>query len=161
MQSVRIRPLVAADLPVAHALNEANVPAVGDASLERLAAIAAESSVTLVAEVDGVMAGFCLALPPGTSYDSTNYLWFAERYDSFIYLDRVAVSDAFRGQGIGRALYAEVERLADAEFFTLEVNLRPRNEGSLAFHERLGFVEVGQRETPYGTLVSLQAKRLR
>ena len=40
------------------------------------------------------------------------------------------------------------------------MNLRPRNDTSLAFHESLGFVEVGQRETDYGSLVSLQAKPL-
>ena len=56
--------------------------------------------------------------------------------------------------------YDEVERRADAAWFTLEVNLRPRNDGSLAFHDRLGFVEVGQQETDYGTLVSLMAKPL-
>ncbi len=155
-----IRELRPSDHPAAYALNAANVPAVGEASPERLAWIAAQSSVALAAEIDGVLAGFCLALPPGTAYDSTNYLWFAERYVDFIYLDRIAVDDAFRGRGVGRALYAEVERLSGAEWFTLEVNLRPRNEGSLAFHEQLGFAEVGQRETPYGTLVSLQAKRL-
>ncbi|NNE11269.1 MAG: GNAT family N-acetyltransferase, partial [Ilumatobacter sp.] len=62
--------------------------------------------------------------------------------------------------------YAEVERLARelrpaAASFTLEVNLRPRNETSLAFHDRLGFVEVGQRETDYGALVSMMVKPLR
>ena len=66
----------------------------------------------------------------------------------------------FQGRGLGRALYEEIERRADAAWFTLEVNLRPRNEGSLRFHERLGFVEVGQQETDYGCLVSLMAKPL-
>jgi hypothetical protein len=33
--------------------------------------------------------------------------------------------------------------------------------GSLRFHARKGFVEVGQQETDYGALVSLMAKRLR
>ena len=62
-------------------------------------------------------------------------------------------------------MYAEVERLAaerrpNATDFTLEVNLRPRNDQSLTFHAGLGFVEVGQQETDYGTLVSLMAKPL-
>ncbi len=87
--------------------------------------------------------------------------WFGERYEDFVYLDRVAVDAASQGRGVGAALYAEVERQADATWFTLEVNLRPRNDGSLRFHDRLGFVEVGQQETNYGALVSLMAKRLR
>jgi hypothetical protein len=40
---------------------------------------------------------------------------------------------------------------------TCEVNLRPPNEGSLRFHRRLGFREVGRQETPYGALVTLLA----
>jgi predicted GNAT superfamily acetyltransferase len=45
--------------------------------------------------------------------------------------------------------------------FTLEVNLEPRNDGSLRFHDRLGFVEVGQQVSGSGKLVSLMAKTLR
>jgi len=40
----------------------------------------------------------------------------------------------------------------------LEVNVDPPNEGSLRFHERLGFVEVGQQDTPYGIRVSMQMR---
>jgi predicted GNAT superfamily acetyltransferase len=92
---------------------------------------------------------------------SMNYRWFSVRYDDFVYLDRVAVAADHRGCGIGSRLYEEVERRTRAVWFTLEVNLRPRNDGSLRFHARKGFVEVGQQETDYGALVSLMAKRLR
>jgi predicted GNAT superfamily acetyltransferase len=106
-----------------------------------------------------------MVLEPGTAYGSGNYRWFEERYDRFVYLDRIAIAPAFQRRGLGRRFYDEVERLAaercpGAEQFTLEVNLRPRNDTSLAFHEALGFVEVGQRETGYGTLVSLMSKPL-
>ena len=53
-----------------------------------------------------------------------------------------------------------MERRTTARWFLLEVNLRPRNDGSLRFHQRLGFVEVGQQETPYGARVSMLAKDL-
>jgi predicted GNAT superfamily acetyltransferase len=79
----------------------------------------------------------------------------------FVYLDRVAVVVDHRGRGIGSRLYEEVERRTRAAWFTLEVNLRPRNDGSFRFHARNGFVEVGQQETDYDALVSLMAKRLR
>jgi predicted GNAT superfamily acetyltransferase len=43
-----------------------------------------------------------------------------------------------------------------------EVNVRPRNETSLAFHEAIGFREVGQQDTDGGTKrVSLLALDLR
>jgi uncharacterized protein len=153
------------DLEAVHAINEAEVPAVGSVTPAQLAHIAAESAIALVAEVDGVVAGFCLVLAPGADYGSTNYAWFAERYDEFIYLDRVAISPTFQRRGLGRALYAEVERVVPercpaARDFLLEVNLKPRNDQSLAFHAGLGFVEVGQRDTDYGVTVSMLAKPL-
>jgi predicted GNAT superfamily acetyltransferase len=159
---VIIRDLAPADLDAAWAINQANTPAVGDVSRDKLAWIVEMASMSLVAETQGIVVGFCIVLPPGTEYTSMNYRWFCERYDSFVYLDRVAVDEAARGAGIGAALYAEVERRAagTAELFTLEVNLRPRNDGSLRFHDRLGFVEVGQQETDYGILVSMLAKPL-
>ena len=155
-----IRDLTTDDVPAITAINNANVPAVGEADSAKLARLLAESSIALAAELDGAVVGFCLVLPPGTDYASPNYRWFSERYDDFAYLDRVTVDEAQRSKGIGAALYAEVEQRIVAPWFLLEVNLRPRNDGSLRFHARLGFVEVGQQETDYGTLVSLLAKAL-
>ena len=160
-----IRDYRPADLDAVHVINEAEVPAVGTVTPEQLAHIASESSVALVAEIDGTVAGFCLVLAPGADYGSSNYAWFAERYDEFVYLDRIAISPTFQRRGLGRALYAEVERLApercpSAPHFLLEVNLRPRNDQSLAFHDQLGFVEVGRRDTDDGVTVSMLAKPL-
>ena len=178
---VRVRDLVSDDLPAVHALNQANVPAVGEATFEHLQHLVRQSLHALVAEVNGgpddepddgpdgaagdgtgsSVAGFCLVLAPGADYGSVNYQWFSQRYDQFVYLDRIAVDEQVRGRRVGAALYAEVERrCAGRAWFTLEVNLRPRNDVSLAFHDRLGFTEVGRQETPYGFLVSLQAKPL-
>ena len=153
------------DLETIHRINQGEVPAVGTETIEDLADIAEQSTIALIAEVDGEIAGFCLVLAPGAEYDSLNYVWFSERYDDFVYLDRVAFPAMFQGRGLGTAMYAEVERLVaerrpSATDFTLEVNLRPRNEQSLAFHARLGFIEVGQQETDYGSLVSLMSKPL-
>lgn len=161
-----LREFVPADLPVVHAINEGEIPAVGAAEPEALAHIAAQSTIALVAEVDGDVGGFCFVLPPGADYGSHNYAWFSERYDDFVYLDRIAIPPRYQRRGIGRELYAEVERLTaerrpTATEFTLEVNVRPRNDRSLAFHAELGFVEVGQRETDYGARVSMMAKPLR
>lgn len=163
--TLRLRAYRPDDLPAVHVINEAAYPAVGTETLEDLGHIADESIIALVAEDEptGDIAGFCLVLAPGADYDSMNYLWFVDRYDDFVYLDRVAISPAFHRRGLGRDMYAEVERLAaerrpSARQFTLEVNLRPRNDQSLAFHAALGFVEVGQQETDYGHLVSMMAK---
>lgn len=163
---MQLRSFRADDLAHVHAINQAEVPAVGDETAEALGQIAAKSTMAIVADVDGDIAGFCLVLGPGAGYSSLNYMWFAERYDDFIYLDRVAIAPTFQRRGIGRAMYAEVERLAAIEQhgstdFLLEVNLKPRNDSSLAFHAGLGFVEVGQRESDDGKVVSMMAKSLR
>ena len=154
------------DLAAIHAINQAEVPAVGEETAEALGAIAAESVITVVADGGGDIAGFCFVLGPGADYASLNYAWFAERYDDFVYLDRVAIAPSFQRRGIGRRMYAEVERLAaerrpSATDFLLEVNLKPRNDTSLAFHAELGFVEVGQRDSTGGKIVSMMAKPLR
>lgn len=164
-----------ADLAAVHAINEGEVPAVGTETAEAMAQLADWSIIAPVAvAADGAIAGFAYVLPPGLPYRSQNYRWFSARYDDFVYLDRVAISPRFQRQGLGRRLYAEVERLAaerrpSAPVFLLEVNLRPRNDTSLAFHAELGFVEVGQQETgpddapadsPARKLVTLLAKSL-
>ena len=149
-----VRLLTPNDLDRVLAINESGVPGVGPIEAPALAHLVDESSMALVATVDDpireIVAGFCLVLPPGADYGSVNYRWFSERYDDFVYLDRVAIAPEFQGRGLGRTLYDEVERRAEAAWFLLEVNLRPRNDGSLAFHDRLGFAEVGQQETDYG-----------
>ena len=159
------RDLTLADLDAVHAINEAEVPAVGSVSSDALTHIVMQSEIALVVQLDGDIAGFCLVLAPGADYGSQNYAWFSDRYEDFVYLDRIAIPPRFQRRGIGRVLYAEVERLAaerrpTATDFALEVNVRPRNDRSLAFHAELGFVEVAQRETDYGARVSMMAKAL-
>ena len=153
--------MVHGDLGEAWRINQANVPAVGDETMTSFREIFEVSSVSLVVETDSQIAGFCMVLPPGTTYDSPNYLYFCDKFTSFAYLDRVAFDKGHRGKGFGAALYREVESRLDVDHLTLEVNVKPRNEGSLRFHAREGFVEVDQMETRPGKVVSLMAKRLR
>jgi predicted GNAT superfamily acetyltransferase len=148
---VLIRPLDRLDLDAALALNNANLPAVGEVDAAELARLHGMATVALAAEVDGRFAGFCLVFGPGADYASPNYRWFSARYDEFAYLDRIAVDESARRVGVGRALYAAlVERLGESVPVLLcEVNLVPRNDVSLAFHASVGFDEVG-RQHQYG-----------
>ena len=157
-----IRPLHSDDLVTVMQLNNAAVPAVSEVDISKLGALVAESKLSLVAEHHGVVVGFCINFAPGADYHSVNYRWFCARYDEFVYLDRIAVAETARNLGIGTALYAAVEQhVVGTPWLLCEVNLRPRNDGSLRFHERIGFTEVGQQETDYGILVSMLAKDLR
>ncbi len=161
------------DLDAVYAINEAAVPAVGEETSDALAHIAAEACVALTVETDDdgdaaappTIIGFTFVLPPGADYNSLNYAWFSERYDEFIYLDRVAIAPSHQRRGIGRMIYDEVERRGAQEWptarvFALEVNLEPRNDQSLAFHAQLGFTEVGQRRGDDDKLVSMMVKAL-
>ncbi|MGB3735887.1 MAG: GNAT family N-acetyltransferase [Ilumatobacter sp.] len=159
-----LRELTDADLDRVLEINQANVPAVGSVTVEHLAHLVAASSIALVSDEDDDVAGFCIVFGPGANYDSVNYLWFMEHHPTAMYLDRVAFDDRFRGRGLGTDMYADVDRRLradhpDATGLTLEVNIDPPNEPSLAFHRKLGFVEVG-RQLSKGIEVSLQHREL-
>lgn len=161
--SIAIRAAKLSDYEVIRAINEGAVPAVSSISMPELRALAKQCCHFSVALADGDLAGFLVALQPGQEYQSENYRWFSEHYKSFVYVDRIAVSPAFKGRGIGRALYAEIEQFAVkvAPVLTCEVNLIPPNPESMAFHKTLGFSEVGQQNTEGGKKrVSLLVKPL-
>jgi predicted GNAT superfamily acetyltransferase len=89
---------------------------------------------------------FMIAFDQDGDYDSPNFLWFRERYQRFVYVDRIVVDPAARGRGLARALYAnlfERARVAGHVRVVCEVNAEPPNPASDAFHAAMGFAEVG------------------
>jgi len=156
------RPTVA-DYPEILAINESALPHVNRISVDDLARFAAQSHYFVVARDEGRIVGFLLAFSERAEYDSPNFLWFRDRYPRFVYIDRIVVTPSLRRSGIGRLLYADLESVASAHApdLTCEVNLDPPNPGSLLFHERSGFIEVGRQHTGGGEkYVCLMAKDL-
>jgi predicted GNAT superfamily acetyltransferase len=143
-----LRPATVADHAALLALNNSQIPHVNALTPDEFATIAALSAHFTVAEDPQGLLGFVLCIPSGTAYWSGNYKWFSERYARFLYLDRVAVSPRLRRGGVGRALYDDLHTRARAVWpcVALEVNLRPPNPGSIAFHQALGYEAVGVRE---------------
>ncbi|MDV6332479.1 GNAT family N-acetyltransferase [Asticcacaulis sp. 201] len=137
-------PLDPALLANLHRLNQDHAEALSSlslASLERL--IGGAHLAATVDDGDGLV----IVCDQASDYDSPNFLWFKARYDRFVYVDRIVVSDTRRGEGLARQLYDTVFAAARADGHSqvvCEVNYDPPNPGSDAFHDRLGFVEVGR-----------------
>ena len=103
--------------------------------------------------------GFIIAFDQDGDYDSPNFLWFKERYDRFVYVDRIIVADHMRGRGLARTFYTnlfERARTAGHTRVVCEINVEPPNRGSMAFHIALGFVELAQVRLSNGKIVSYQ-----
>jgi predicted GNAT superfamily acetyltransferase len=155
-----LRPIAPADEAAVLALNAANVELLAPMDADRLAALRGWADLAHVVEHEGAFAGFVITFGPGTAYDSANYGWFAARYAEYYYLDRIVLADRFRRLGLAGRVYDEAERRARVHGrMALEVNLDPPNVGSLAFHDRRGYVEVGTRGEP-GHLLSMRVREL-
>lgn len=141
-----LRPATDADVAAILALNARNVVKLAPMDAARLDELRGLADRVDVVDVDGGFGGFVITFGPGTTYDSDNYRWFTDRHgDGFYYLDRIVLHEDFRRRGLGGFVYDEMERVAAPyQRLDLEVNLVPRNEVSLAFHARRGYVEVGR-----------------
>jgi predicted GNAT superfamily acetyltransferase len=156
-----LRPIAEADVPAVLALNHRFVDLLSPLDAERLLRLVGLADHADVVEVDERVVGFVLTMAPGSEYDSENYRWHAQQFDdAFYYLDRIVIAEEMRRRGLAGFVYDAMEDVA-RRFgrMTLEVNVDPPNHGSLAFHERRGYVEVGRIGEP-GHVVGLMAKEL-
>lgn len=106
-------------------------------------------------------AGFLIAFNEGAQYDSENFRWVRNNYFGFVYIDRVVVAPAARRSGHGRALYEALFARMRGEsrgLVACEVNVDPPNPASDAFHEQLGFAEVGRATLANGKTVRYMTK---
>jgi hypothetical protein len=148
------------------AINNANVPAVSELTPDEFEFDLKHSlhALMITDESGSELRAFCITFAPGAPYQSSNYRWFSDRYEDFVYIDRIAVANQHQNKGYGVALYGAVEQLmisgGGAPLLTCEVNLQPPNPGSLRFHHRLGFTEVGQHESKPEFIVSMLAKNV-
>jgi acetyltransferase len=100
-------------------------------SLHR-AALAEPSRIVLVAELDGEAVGMAHLVPSGAA----NAPHRAE-------VQRVAVAERVRGQGVGRALMAAVEQTAlDAGLSLLWLTTHEASD-ACAFYEAVGYTKLG------------------
>jgi uncharacterized protein len=158
--SVVIRPAVPTDFETICALNLAEVQHTSEMGITRLFELNAISCYHRVACLGGIVSAFLLAMCSGSSYKNDNFEWFSKKYSRFIYIDRVVVSSASRGQRLGSLLYEDIFSYARSNaipLVTCEYNLTPPNEPSRLFHDKFGFREQGTQWVANDTKrVSLQ-----
>lgn len=117
-----------------------------------------------VAEVDGHIAGFLVAFTESAHHDSSNFHWFQQQLDRFVYIDRIVVAGSRRGSGVGRVFYADVQSFAEVRRpqIACEVFLEDGNATALLFHGTFGFHEAGERVmAENGRRASMLVKPLR
>ena len=161
-----VRNIEIADVARVLEINNANTPGVSELTLAEL-----ETDITnclhalAIDNEHGEACAFCITFAPDAPDAGANHQWFAERYKSFVYLDRIAIDSKNKNRGLGALLYQTVEqRMLDSAKHSLlccEVNLEPPNPGSLRFHQRIGFTEVGQRGDGNAYRVVLLARTLK
>ena len=127
--------------------------------LERVLSIA--SYKRQIANGHGVLIGYA----HDADYpDHKNLTWLRARLENFFYIDRIIIDANAQGKGYGRQLYKDVGDYARAQGFELlacEVNTRPNNPGSHAFHTRCGFEPIGDVDYPdYDAALRYYAKPL-
>ncbi len=148
-----LRDVAPADFAAILALNDADVESLAPLSWSQLEHLAAIASSFRIAEAAHKVAGFLVAISSVCDHQSLNFRWFKQRYPRFIYIDRVVVGERARRSGVASKLYADLETHAAtlaSPLLTCEVNARPSNAASLAFHQRCGFQAVGLEERDNG-----------
>ena len=144
--SILIRDVREHELDMVLALNNAAGPGILPMDAGKLRFFWENADYFRVAEKDGLLAGFLVALSQDAAHDSPNFLWFRERYPEFLYIDRIVVASTRRGAGVGRVFYGDVQSFSEVRVPRLaaEVFLERSSHPALLFHGSFGFREVGQ-----------------
>lgn len=131
-------------------INNAAVPDVGQLSISKARWLISRLLMPGLAVLDGKEAGIIVVLSDRCEYDSDYYRWFTERYQDFLYVDRIVVASWARGRGVAQALYQKADELSQELNVAIaaDVYVEPPNTPSLNFHQKMGFVEVGRQHFP-------------
>jgi predicted GNAT superfamily acetyltransferase len=161
--SIVIRDVREHELDQVLALNNAAGPGILPMDAGKLRFFWENADYFRVAEQDGHIAGFLVAVGQDAPHDSPNFLWFRERFPEFLYIDRIVIASTRRGAGAGRVFYGDVQSFAEVRVPRLcaEVFLEGNNHPALLFHGSFGFREAGQHVMPGpGLRASMLVKEL-
>ena len=133
-------------------LNQKALPTVSNVNLKEMQHFLKIVDYFKTLKVNNKVAGFLIALTPGKDYNSVNYKWFENKYESFMYVDRIVVTPTYQGHGFGTAFYNDLSNFSKNIIprITCEVNINPPNKESMLFHTKYGFKQVGTQFTEIG-----------
>jgi predicted GNAT superfamily acetyltransferase len=157
---MKLTPIAPDNFAAVLALNNRHAIELSWLDLDRLTRIV-EAAYYAYASSD--RSAFMIALDQDADYDSPNFLWFRERFASFIYVDRIVVDPSGRRQGFARELYRDLfarARKDGHEVVGCEVNRDPPNPASDRFHEALGFQTEGEAPITSGKTVRYLSRPL-
>lgn len=160
---VAIRDVRQSDLNAVLALNNAADGGISPLDGARLRHFYETADYFRVAEVNGHPAGFLVAVREYADCRGANFLWFKQRYDRFVYIDRIVVANTYRRHGLGRVFYSDVQSFAEPRvpMLACAVFLEPRDDVAVLFHGTYGFNQMGQQVAPdSGRRVGLLGKPL-
>ncbi|GIT75841.1 MAG: hypothetical protein Ct9H300mP31_03720 [Acidimicrobiaceae bacterium] len=144
-----IRPAESDDLARLVELNNAAVPAVNHLTLDEMAWFLQVAHLCLVAEVpeDGPGSGFpCRSGRSRVFLRQSQLEYFCDRYDRFLYVDRVLLFPVAWGRGLGQGFYrAFIASAVGHTHLCAEVNTVPRNKRPSGLSSTFGFKAIGER----------------
>jgi predicted GNAT superfamily acetyltransferase len=131
-------------------INNAAVPDVNRLDATKASWLAEHVVTPGLALVDDQIAGMIAVLSDQSGYNSDYYRWFTDRYENFLYIDRVVVLPWARGRGVARQLYQALDDIARERNLAIvaDVHSDPPNEPSLSLHRAMGFREIGSQPFP-------------
>jgi predicted GNAT superfamily acetyltransferase len=150
--NIRIRDMAVDDFPQILKLNQGVLAQVSPMDMDALGWFEQKAACFRVAEAGGELVGFLIAVAHDSGYPSKYFGWFCDRYDRFIYVDRVIVTESARGKRVAWRLFEDVEHVASQRAYPLasDVYSRPPNQISLSFHDKYGFQRVGSQQVDDG-----------
>ncbi|CAK9781392.1 acetyltransferase [Cutaneotrichosporon oleaginosum] len=151
------RPLAPADVAPLLALNNEHAQALSWQEPGQFDTLLGTAFHTRTIGPEGAPAALLVAFDQSAAYDNDNFRWLKARFSTFVYIDRVVVAASAAGKGYARALYDELGETAAAagqQRLVCEINVDPPNPGSVAFHSKMGFREVGRARLDNGKTVA-------
>ena len=118
-------------------LNQENIPALGAVNdLKHVQQLYDFCTYCYLAMKKEQLIAFVFVMDESSLYQSPNYKYFKANYNSFLYVDRVAVSHIYQRKGVGVELYDQIFlKCIEAKIpLCCEVNTFPLNQQSLDFH---------------------------